>query len=64
MMIKKILTLLFEPLKAFANRNLAEKISTYFSKNKWMTYVIALVFTLIIIFLGYTVSGLLQEIEG
>jgi len=61
MMIKKILTLLFEPLKAFANRNLAEKISIYFNKNKWMTYVIALIFTLIIIFLGYSISGLLPE---
>ncbi|MBU1142035.1 MAG: hypothetical protein KKH92_00150 [Firmicutes bacterium] len=60
-MIKKILTLLFEPLKAFANRNLAEKISIYFNKNKWMTYVIALIFTLIIIFLGYSISGLLPE---
>ena len=63
-MLKKIWTLLFEPLKAFANRNLAEKVSNYFSKNKWMTYVIALIFTLIIIFIGYTIPNLLQEIEG
>jgi membrane-bound acyltransferase YfiQ involved in biofilm formation len=61
MMIKKIWTLFFEPLKAFANRNLAEKVSTYFNKNKWMTYIIALIFTLIIIFLGYTISGIFPE---
>ncbi|MDO9629186.1 MAG: hypothetical protein Q7I99_04725 [Acholeplasmataceae bacterium] len=60
-MIKKLWTLFFEPLKAFANRNLAEKVSLYFNKNRWMTYVVALIFTLIIIFLGYTISGLLPE---
>ncbi len=63
-MLKKIWTLFFEPLKAFANRNLAEKISTYFTKNKWMTYIIALIFTLIIIFIGYTIPGLLPNVEG
>jgi hypothetical protein len=51
--IKTILTFIFEPLKAFANRNLAEKTSAFFNKNKWMIYVVSLIFTLLILFITY-----------
>jgi hypothetical protein len=52
-MLKKILTLIFEPLKAFANRNLAEKISMFFSKNKWMTYLLSVLITIIVVLMFY-----------
>ena len=52
-MLKKLFTLIFEPLKAFANRNLAEKIAMFFSKNKWMTYVLSVVITVIILLMFY-----------
>jgi len=54
-MLKKLLTLIFEPLRAFANRNLAEKTSMFFQKNKWMTYVLSVVITVIIILMFYAI---------
>lgn len=54
--LKTILTFIFEPLKAFANRNLAEKTSTFFNKNKWMIYVVSLIFTLLIIIITYVLE--------
>lgn len=51
--IKKILTLLFEPLKAFSNRNVAEKVSKFFMDHKWMIYVVSFLLTLLILFLTY-----------
>lgn len=54
--IKSILTFIFEPLRAFANRNIAEKVSTYFSKNKWMIYVVSFIITLLIILITYVLE--------
>jgi hypothetical protein len=54
--IKNILTFIFEPLKAFANRNLAEKVSTYFNKNKWMIYVVSFMITILIILITYVLE--------
>jgi len=51
--MKKILTLFVEPLKFFASRNFAEKVSVYFSKNKIMTYFVSFLITAIIIFFAY-----------
>ncbi len=51
--MKKLLTLFVEPLKFFSSRNFAEKVSVYFSKNRFMTYVISLLITAIIIFFAY-----------
>ncbi len=55
-LLKKILTFIFEPLKAFANRNLAEKTSNYFNKNKWMIYVLSFVLTALILFITYALK--------
>jgi hypothetical protein len=51
--MKRLLTLIVEPLKFFASRNFAEKVSVYFSKNKGMTYLVAFFITMIIIFFAY-----------
>lgn len=51
--LKKILTLIFEPLKALSNRNIAEKTSSYFNKNKWMIYVVSFLITLLVLFVTY-----------
>jgi hypothetical protein len=56
--MKKLLTLIFEPIKAFSNRNVAEKISQFFSKNKWLAYVVALVATLTLFVLYYVLPNL------
>jgi len=57
-MIKKILKLIIEPLNYLANRKFAEKTSVYFSKNKWVAYVVALAFTFIILVLMYIIPNL------
>ncbi len=54
--LKRILTLIFEPLRAFANRNLAEKTSSFFSKNKWMIYVVSFLITLFVLFITYVLE--------
>ena len=54
--LKRILTLVFEPLRTFANRNLAEKTSSFFNKNKWMIYVVSFLITLIILFITYVLE--------
>ncbi len=55
-LFKKILTFIFEPLKAFANRNIAEKISSFFFKNKWMIYVLSAIITLLILTITYILN--------
>jgi hypothetical protein len=57
-MFKKLLNILLEPLKAFANRNFAEKTAIYFSKNKWMVYVLSVIVTLVMLALFYVVPNL------
>jgi hypothetical protein len=57
-MFKKLLNILLEPLKAFANRNFAEKTAVYFSKNKWMIYVLSVIVTIIMLALFYVVPNL------
>jgi hypothetical protein len=57
-MLKKIFKLIIEPLNFLANRKFAEKTSVYFSKNKWAAYVVALVFTIIILVLMYIIPNL------
>jgi hypothetical protein len=57
-MIKKIVTLFVQPLKFFASRNFAEKVSVYFSKNKFMLYAASLIITLVIVFLYYILPEL------
>jgi len=56
--IKKFLTFIIEPLNFLANRKLAEKTSVYFAKNKWVSYVVALVFTILILLLMYLIPNL------
>ncbi|MDI6452155.1 hypothetical protein [Peloplasma aerotolerans] len=57
-MMKRIMNIFLEPLKAFANRNFAEKVSIYFSKNKWFTYVVSVIITLIILFFAYVLPNI------
>ena len=57
-MLKKLMNIILEPLKAFANRNFAEKTAIYFSKNKWMIYVLSFIVTLIMLALFYVVPNL------
>lgn len=57
-MIRKLFKLIIEPLNYLANRKFAEKTSVYFSKNKWVSYVVALFFTLIILVLMYIIPNL------
>jgi hypothetical protein len=57
-MFKKLLNIILEPLKAFANRNFAEKTAIYFSKNKWMIYVLSFILTMLMLVLFYVVPHL------
>lgn len=57
-MFKKLLNIFLEPLKAFANRNFAEKTAIYFAKNKWMIHVISVLVTLIMLALFYVVPNI------
>jgi len=56
--MKKVLMLFIQPLKFFASRNFAEKTAIYFSKHRYMVYVLSLVITLLIIFLAYILPNL------
>ncbi|MDY0338838.1 MAG: hypothetical protein RBQ78_03645 [Acholeplasmataceae bacterium] len=51
--MKKIMTLIFEPFKFFANRIVAEKLSIYLSKNPALIVIISIFVTLTIIFFTY-----------
>ncbi len=57
-MIKKLLTFIFEPLRAFSNRNFAEKLSLFYQKNKWISVFLALLITLVIVFFTYVFPNL------
>ncbi|MFH0767664.1 MAG: hypothetical protein ABH890_05910 [Bacillota bacterium] len=57
-MIKKVLALIFEPLRSFSNRNFAEKLSVFYHKNKWIAYVLAILLTAIMVFLAYILPNL------
>ncbi|MDX9691717.1 MAG: hypothetical protein RBT45_04615 [Acholeplasmataceae bacterium] len=56
--MKKILLLFVQPFKFFASRNFAEKTAIYFSKHRYMIYVLSLVITLFMIFLIYIIPNL------
>ena len=58
--MKKVLLAIFQPLKFFAGRQFAEKVSIYFTKHKAMLYVLSFVITLAIIFIVY----ILPEIKA
>lgn len=57
-MLKKILLLFVQPLKFFASRNFAEKTAIYFSKHRYMIYVLSFAITLFMIFLAYILPNL------
>jgi hypothetical protein len=57
-MLKKIAKLIFEPLNFLANRNFAEKIFIYFNKNKGVSYVVAVIFTIILFILFYIIPNI------
>lgn len=56
--MKKLFYLIIEPLKAFANRNFAEKLSTIYNKNKWIAYVLSIILTIVVLFLAYIIPNL------
>ena len=51
--MKKLVTMLFEPFKFFANRSVAEKLSVYLSKNPALVVIISIFVTLTLIFFTY-----------
>ncbi len=57
-MINKILLYIFNPLRAFANKSVAEKMYVFCNKNKWVVYVTSFVVTGLIIFLAYILPNL------
>lgn len=56
--MKKLLTLIFQPLKYLASRSFAEKVSIYFTKHRWMVYLVSLLITLLIVFFSYILPEL------
>lgn len=54
--MKKILSFFLEPIKAFSNRQVAEKTANYYHKHPWIAYVIALIITVVLILLNYVLD--------
>lgn len=57
-MIDRILLYIFNPLRAFANKKVAEKMYLLCNKNKWVAYALSFVITVFIIFLIYLLPNL------
>ena len=57
-MIKKFFTIIIEPLKSFANRNFAEKLSVFYHKHKWISYLLAFLATIVLLVLNYVLPNL------
>lgn len=51
--MKKFFDILLEPLKAFASRDFAEKLSVFLNRRKFLLYVIAAVITLLAVYVHY-----------
>lgn len=51
--MKKLITLIFEPFKFFANRSAAEKASTYLVRHPAVIVIISILVTATIIFFSY-----------
>lgn len=56
--MKRILSFFFEPIKFFANRKFAEKLSVYLSKKPVVIAFISFLITLLIIFFTYIFPNL------
>jgi len=57
-MIKKFFFIIIEPLKSFANRNFAEKLSVFYHKHKWISYLLAFLATIVLLVLNYVLPNL------
>lgn len=51
--MKKFLNFFIEPFKYISNRNFSEKVSITFSKSPFLTFLLAFLITLTLIFLKY-----------
>lgn len=51
--MKKLIEFIFEPIKAFASRNISEKISNFFNRRSFYVYVATTIVTLVIIYFKY-----------
>lgn len=52
--MKRILTFIFDPLRMFSSRRISDKTVSYFEKRPFLTALISLLITLIIIVLIYS----------
>lgn len=51
--MKKILTAIFEPLKAISSKNISEFLWNLFNKNMYLVYILAFLTTGLIIYITY-----------
>ncbi len=52
--MKRILAIIFDPLRMFSSRRISDKTVSYFEKRPFLTALISLLITLIIIVLIYS----------
>lgn len=52
--MKRILTLIFDPLRMFSGRRISDKTVSYFEKRPFLTVLVSLLITLVIIVLIYS----------
>lgn len=52
-MMKKILSVIFEPFKNISSKGLSEALFNLFNKNKFIIYILAILTTTLIIFINY-----------
>jgi hypothetical protein len=52
--VKKILAIIFDPLRMFSGRRISDKTVSYFEKRPFLTALVSLLVTLIIIVLIYS----------
>lgn len=52
-MFKKLFSFIFEPTKYFGSRDISSKFVSFFTKFPWMTYLLAFVITLVIMYFKY-----------
>ena len=57
--IKNIISVLLEPFKILNNRNFGEKVVNFFQSHKFMYYIVATFFTLLILFMMYVFPNII-----
>ena len=57
--LKTIIGILTEPFKYLNNKNLGEKVTTFFNAHKFMYYLLATIITLVILFFIFVFPNLI-----